>query len=66
MRVSFDKCQTVDEELDHIEKQLDLICNFFVCDAPPNRIRAAKISADKLHKKIHKIKNSPAYKDFYE
>jgi len=64
VKVDTEKCLTVDEELEYIERQLDLVGNFFRWDVHPNKARAADISAHRLLKKLVAVRSSPEY--FYQ
>jgi hypothetical protein len=61
MKVDYETCRTVDEELEYVEKQFEGIGNFFACDVHPNEVKAYKRSFKKLWNKRRNLIHSPEY-----
>ena len=62
MKVSIEKCSTVEEELEYIEKQFNEIGDFFTCDVHPSVVKASNISFHRLWRKWYALTTSLEYK----
>lgn len=61
MRVNTKECNTVEEELAHIEEQINGVGNFFACDVHPSAVRAAEATSKRLWRKRSRLIRSLEY-----
>lgn len=66
MTVNYEKCRTVEEELEYIEYQFECIGNFFVCDVHPNRIKAYHTTFRRLWDKKRALLATEEYQYYYK
>ena len=66
MLVDAENCQTVDEQLDEIDRLLNETGNFFSFDVHPNVVRADNILTERLEKKRKALVNSEEYRSYHQ
>ena len=59
MKVDTENCQTIDEQLESIEKEFALTGDFFSFEVHPNIVRADKIRTTRLWRKRRELVSSP-------
>jgi len=64
MKICKEKARTPEEELEILDEQLFNTGNFFSWDVHPNRVKAAIIRRQRIHRKMREIVDSDEYK-FY-